>query len=70
MKRDDVKRLLVAMLTPDQRRVVVLLYGEDLTEAEAAEAMGLPVGHVRELHAEVRRAAIVLRGLPSDLPAA
>lgn len=44
--RDRVARML-ATLTPTQRRVVVMRYYEDLTEAQTAEALGMTVGAVK-----------------------
>lgn len=44
--RDRVARML-ATLTPTQRRVVVLRYYEDLSEAQTAEALGMTVGAVK-----------------------
>ena len=41
-----VRRMLAA-LTPQQRRVVVLRYYEDLTEAQTAEALDISVGTVK-----------------------
>mgnify|MGYP002620985780 CR=1 FL=1 len=37
-------------LTPRQRAVIVLRYVEDLTEAQAAEVLGVTVGTVKRLH--------------------
>jgi RNA polymerase sigma-70 factor, sigma-E family len=37
-------------LTPRQRAVIVLRYFEDLTEAQAAEVLGVTVGTVKRLH--------------------
>lgn len=41
-----VQRMLAA-LAPQQRRVVVLRYYDDLTEAQVAEALGISVGTVK-----------------------
>ena len=42
----QVQRML-ATLPPQQRRVVVLRYYDDLTEAQVAEALGVSVGTVK-----------------------
>ena len=55
--RDRVARML-ATLTPTQRRVVVMRYYEDLTEAQTAEALGMTVGAVK---AASHRALAALR---------
>ena len=63
--QDEVARML-ADLTPRQRRIVVLRYFEDYTEAQTAECLGITVGTVksacsralaalREKHAPLRR---------------
>ena len=44
--RDEVARLL-AGLTPRQRRIVVLRYFDDCTEAQVAEDLGITVGAVK-----------------------
>lgn len=44
--RDRVARML-ATLTPTQRRVLVLRYYEDLSEAQTAEVLGMTVGAVK-----------------------
>jgi RNA polymerase sigma-70 factor (sigma-E family) len=50
----SIRRLTVLnalrMLTPRQRAVVVLRYFEDLTEAQAAEILGVTAGTVKRLH--------------------
>ena len=46
VERDAVWRAL-RQLTPGQRRVVVLRYFEDLTEAEVARLLGVKVGTVK-----------------------
>ena len=43
---DEVARML-ATLTPKQRRIVVLRYFDDLTEAQTAECLGISVGTVK-----------------------
>ncbi|MEV0616376.1 SigE family RNA polymerase sigma factor [Nonomuraea sp. NPDC050404] len=42
-----VLRQALAKLTPKQRAVIVLRFWEDLTEAQAAEALGCSVGNVK-----------------------
>jgi RNA polymerase sigma-70 factor (sigma-E family) len=44
--RDEVVRLL-AELPPQQRRVIVLRYFNDLTEADVAQCLGISVGAVK-----------------------
>lgn len=44
--RDEVARLL-ATLSPQQRRIVVLRYFDDYTEAQTAECLGISVGTVK-----------------------
>ncbi|MFT4296964.1 MAG: SigE family RNA polymerase sigma factor [Micropruina sp.] len=44
--RDEVARML-ATLTPKQRRIVVLRYFDDYTEAQTAECLGITVGAVK-----------------------
>ncbi|MBP8920498.1 MAG: SigE family RNA polymerase sigma factor [Micropruina sp.] len=44
--RDEVARML-ATLTPKQRRIVVLRYFDDYTEAQTAECLGISVGAVK-----------------------
>ena len=46
VQRDEVWRAL-RQLTPGQRRVVVLRYFEDLSEAEVARLLGVEVGTVK-----------------------
>lgn len=45
-RREEVRQAL-AKLKPDQRRVVALRYGADLTELEIAHVLGWPVGTVK-----------------------
>jgi RNA polymerase sigma-70 factor (sigma-E family) len=63
-----VRRLAVLdalrTLAPKQRAVVVLRYYEDLTEAQAAEVLGVSVGTVKRLHFD---ALARLRTLAPDL---
>lgn len=42
----DLDRVL-AVLSPEQRAAVALCYGEGMSHAEAAEALGLPLGTVK-----------------------
>ena len=56
--RDEVVRLL-ARLPPQQRRVIVLRYFEDLTEAAVAENLGISVGAVKSA---ASRGLAALRG--------
>ena len=51
-------------LTPRQRAVLVLRYYEDLTEVEAARALGVGVGTVKSMH---RQALARLRAAAPDL---
>jgi RNA polymerase sigma-70 factor (sigma-E family) len=57
----DRERLREALmkLRPDQRAAIVLRYYEDLTEADTAEALGVPVGTVKSM---VSRGMDRLRG--------
>ena len=75
-QRDQIIRLL-STLPPRQRTAVVLRYWEDLSEAEAARAMGCSVGTVkaacsrglrrlRELSDGSRRARRARRGTSTD----
>lgn len=45
-RREEV-RLALASLTADQRRVIALRYGADLTEVDVAQVLGWPVGTVK-----------------------
>jgi RNA polymerase sigma-70 factor (sigma-E family) len=55
--RDRLRRALAA-LRPEQRAAVVLRYYEDLSEADTAVALGVPVGTVKSM---VSRAMARLR---------
>ncbi|HXF73656.1 MAG TPA: SigE family RNA polymerase sigma factor [Actinomycetota bacterium] len=46
--RDRLRRALAA-LRPEQRAAVVLRYYEDLSEADTAEALGVPLGTVKSM---------------------
>jgi RNA polymerase sigma factor (sigma-70 family) len=45
-ERDELSRAL-ACLNADQRRVIALRYGSDLSEAEIAHVLGWPTGTVK-----------------------
>ncbi|SRR5258708_26277758 len=45
-EREELRQAL-AQLSPDQRRVVALRYGADLTEVDIAQVLGWPVGTVK-----------------------
>ncbi len=45
-QREEIRQAL-AQLNADQRRVVALRYGADLTESEIAQILGWPVGTVK-----------------------
>lgn len=61
-QREEIRRAL-AMLKPDVRRVVVLRYGADMTEADIAAALGWPIGTVKS---RLNRAREQLRRLLAD----
>ena len=44
--RLDLDRVM-AVLSPEQRAAMALCYGEGMSHAEAAEALGLPLGTVK-----------------------
>ena len=60
--RDEV-RLALTKLSKDQRRVIALRYGADLTELDIAEVLGWPVGTVKS---RLNRARERLRTLLMD----
>ncbi len=61
-RREEVRQAL-AHLSAEQRRVVALRYGADLTEVEIAHVLGWPVGTVKS---RLNRARERLRVLLSD----
>jgi RNA polymerase sigma-70 factor (ECF subfamily) len=61
-QREEVRQAL-AKLNPEQRRVVALRYGADLTEADMAAVLGWPIGTVKS---RLNRARHVLRIVLSD----
>jgi RNA polymerase sigma factor (sigma-70 family) len=61
-RREEVRQAL-AQLNAEQRRVVALRYGADLTEVDIAQVVGWPVGTVKS---RLNRARARLRELLSD----
>jgi RNA polymerase sigma factor (sigma-70 family) len=61
-RRDQLVRAL-ALLTPRQRRVVVLRHLEGLSEKEVADDLGVSVGTVKST---ASRALVTLRGALQD----
>src|SRR6266704_3154706 len=61
-QREEVRQAL-AKLNPDQRRVVALRYGADLTEVDIAAVLGWPIGTVKS---RLNRARQLLRILLAD----
>ena len=61
-QREEVRQAL-AQLSPDQRRVIALRYGADLTEVDIAQVLGWPVGTVKS---RLNRARERLRALLND----
>jgi RNA polymerase sigma-70 factor (ECF subfamily) len=59
----EVVRQALAQLRADQRRVIALRYGADLTEVDIAQALGWPVGTVKS---RLNRARERLRILLKD----
>jgi RNA polymerase sigma-70 factor (sigma-E family) len=45
-ERDRMRRALMT-LRPEQRAAIILRYYEDLSEADTAEALGIPIGTVK-----------------------
>ena len=61
-QREEVRQAL-AQLNADQRRVIALRYGADLTEVDIAQVLGWPVGTVKS---RLNRARERLRVLLTD----
>jgi len=61
-QREEI-RLAMARLNSEQRRVIALRYGADLTEADIAQVLGWPVGTVKS---RLNRARDRLRVLLMD----
>lgn len=61
-QREEVRQAL-AQLSADQRRVIALRYGADLTEVDIAQALGWPLGTVKS---RLNRAREHLRVLLND----
>jgi RNA polymerase sigma factor (sigma-70 family) len=61
-QREEVRQAL-AQLSSDQRRVIALRYGADLTEADIAQVLGWPLGTVKS---RLNRARERLRVLLND----
>ncbi len=61
-QREEV-RMALGQLSPDQRRVIALRYGADLTEADIAQVLHWPVGTVKS---RLNRARERLRMLLAD----
>ncbi len=57
--RLDMDRVM-AVLTPEQRAVMALIYGEGLSQSEAADALGLPLGTVKSHVVRGRARALAL----------
>ncbi len=62
VQREEVRQAL-AQLSPDQRRVIALRYGADLTEVDIAQIVGWPIGTVKS---RLNRARERLRLLLED----
>ena len=63
-QRDELRRMLAA-IAPQQRRVIVLRYVDDLSEAEVAECLGISVGSVKS---SCSRGLTALRTLFAPVP--
>ena len=61
-RREEVQQAL-AQLSAEQRRVIALRYGADLTEVDIAQVLGWPVGTVKS---RLNRARERLRALLND----
>jgi RNA polymerase sigma-70 factor, ECF subfamily len=61
-QREEIRQAL-AKLNPDQRRVIALRYGADLTEVDIAHVLGWPIGTVKS---RLKRARDQLRLLLMD----
>lgn len=59
--RLDLDRVM-AVLTPEQRAAMALCYGEGMSHAEAADALGLPLGTVKSHVLRGREKALTLMG--------
>lgn len=62
VQREEMRRAL-ARLNSEQRRVIALRYGADLTEADIAQVLGWPIGTVKS---RLNRARERLRVLLTD----
>jgi len=58
-ERETVRQAL-AQLSAEQRRVIALRYGADLTEVDIAQVLGWPVGTVKSRLNRVREGLRVL----------
>lgn len=61
-QREEIRQAL-AHLNPEQRRVITLRYGADLTESDIAQVVGWPIGTVKS---RLNRARERLRTLLAD----
>jgi len=61
-QREEVRQALT-QLSAEQRRVIALRYGADLTEADIAQVLGWPIGTVKS---RLNRARECLRELLKD----